>query len=645
MTEVWTPLLKERERSKQYGRENWTIEEVERYMNLLLRQTHVDLEIFLMLDALDEYDGQPEFISKILKEMMTSTIDSRTKLKVLFSSRPWEYFMQQFQNWPSIQLQNYTKGDIENYCWSFVYSKGGAVSTTLELVVQDVINRADGVFLWVKLVLNELANEAPRENDPDKLVSTLDLIPSDLHNYYTKIIQGIPENFRWYSYVIFEGISKQSSFPTLDSVIHALECSRYSTLRECCEAGDELRPKMRQQSYIEAMQGKILARMGNLIEFHSIIDGMLRAVDVQFAHQTIRDFVQGQSFKQLILGRRATRTRENGYTFLAKYCLVNSCLSKGSIGEAASYLRGHEITTGYSLKYFIDSVLDQDFKNKYAFEMYGGPLSIAMIGNLQIYMKETLQSNPGVFRKTREKLLSMKPFPFPYLLHEEVYSDVNRTQQILLSLILENGYTTHKDPLAFEEIMMDIEIAGPGSYDRIRYPSGKVDFTEAKAMKLVQYGQDPNTPIAFSMPPSNVWKRTRGQHVSERVLGPLHIAKTAEFVRCLLEHGARVNEPDTFGSTPLDHVFSSIRLTSLTPDSKRIWVSLLYETAKILIEHGGTTNTSTWKHWESVLFKLRVDGHDVKQFLECRDKIRFEEDVNDKRRGVKGKLSILLMRN
>lgn len=690
LTELLAPLLKKRSQLKQSQANIWTIDQLEIGICLLFQQTRLDLEIFLLLDALDEYDGEPEFICEILKGLMDMTSNSRTKLKILFSSRPWEAFKQGFRSTPSIQLQDYTKDDIRNYCWGTINSKGDEISSKLGLVIpEEVIRRADGVFLWVKLVLSELVNEAAQGVNPDELENILSSTPSDLREYYIRTVQRIPESFRKDAWVILSVVSVENGLEYIPEVLAALECSRHSTYEKCCESIAMLKKRlwldfktcdasklpslsrkkgfynvsirllrivMHDQTYDES--SKLLAMTGNLVE-------LIGHGKVQLAHQTVKEFVYSQEFKQSILGHGARQVQENAYTYMAKYYLAQNVWH-----QSMTWLLQHEITTGRSMKYFLDSIPKE------------WPMSInlwtfAMDCNLQLYLMETINGNLDVLRETQQTLLWKTPChvlqtmgTIPHW-HSEPQglpppSDLFRAHTNLLRLLFESGYTIQQDPLAFKSVMTEVmlcqvslsgflpnarlKIADWFRYikwitqvHQIRIRKSRmprvylisceysshwlVTALESKAAILIANGYDYNlrrlVPIqVIGGHLSTLLRRNRPQY-----LKPIHIAKTVTLTSCLLEHEAEVNEPDTSGNTPLDHVLVFFMGTK----NKDEWVRDISQTATLLIENGGITKTTTRATWEKCMGNLEQCNVDIAPFRSCFDRIEFDEDDEPKR--------------
>src|SRR5271156_231640 len=95
-------------------RSTWTINDLEQALLTLLEQKGTALDIFLFLDALDEYDGTPEVIADFMDSIVSlcTDSDSPSRVKICFSSRPWDAFVAKFDECPGFLMHHKTKTDI-----------------------------------------------------------------------------------------------------------------------------------------------------------------------------------------------------------------------------------------------------------------------------------------------------------------------------------------------------------------------------------------------------------------------------------------------------------------------------------------------------------------------------------------------------
>lgn len=186
---------------------SWTRANVEECLRLLIGQPLFKMDLFFFLDALDEYDGRPEFIASFLQDIVRQPADpskqSMTVVRILFSSHPWKALNDEFAACPGFQIQDHTENDIIEFCAASIPSDGTAMSF-LSPFVMEIVRRARGVFLWVGLVIRDLAKIVLRRTQlrntqelEHELRNTLDAIPDELYDYYQLILQCIPPFSRW----------------------------------------------------------------------------------------------------------------------------------------------------------------------------------------------------------------------------------------------------------------------------------------------------------------------------------------------------------------------------------------------------------------------------------------------------------------
>lgn len=83
-------------------------------------------------------------------------------------------------------------------------------------LVESIVRRASGVFIWVKLVLRDLfrvviANGQQVENLQDQLQKTLESLPDQLDEYFAAIIDRIAQGTRWETYVALESLARSTT--------------------------------------------------------------------------------------------------------------------------------------------------------------------------------------------------------------------------------------------------------------------------------------------------------------------------------------------------------------------------------------------------------------------------------------------------
>ncbi|KAF4634526.1 hypothetical protein G7Y89_g3578 [Cudoniella acicularis] len=123
----------------------------------LIGQDSRNARLAIFIDGLDEYEGLDADMARLFE----ATADS-LYVKVCASSRAHVIFENSFATRPSLRLQDLTHNDIQAYVEDRLlnneYMQGLLESEPLQTrdLVEEIVAAADGVFLWVHLVVQSL---------------------------------------------------------------------------------------------------------------------------------------------------------------------------------------------------------------------------------------------------------------------------------------------------------------------------------------------------------------------------------------------------------------------------------------------------------------------------------------------------------
>ncbi|KAL6789794.1 hypothetical protein J3E68DRAFT_439026 [Trichoderma sp. SZMC 28012] len=219
------------------GNEFWTLQILKKALHRIIDQKSMDLDLCIFIDALDEHDGPPEFIAEFLKDI-TMPRNSRTRIKILFSSRPWDAFKDAFPDCPGFQIHQHTDNDIRELCTHIINSECPGSQELFQLV-EEIVKRAKGVFLWVKLVLQDLSKIAAAAQPgsstgalSSELRIALQNLPDDLVEYYSTIVERTPQSFRREAFCLLEVVAKGEDIYYLKDVPGILRCLNFSHFSE-----------------------------------------------------------------------------------------------------------------------------------------------------------------------------------------------------------------------------------------------------------------------------------------------------------------------------------------------------------------------------------------------------------------------------
>ncbi|KAK6064177.1 SERAC1 [Seiridium cupressi] len=127
--------------------DDWTLQKLQKGFHEILEQSVEPLRLCLFIDALDEYDGPLEFICNFPLKVGSIKSTTDEQVKICFSSRPWNIFVDHFRGIPGFSIQEFTTTDIWDYCLGTI--KGERLSTALlEELLSEIVERSRDVFLF-----------------------------------------------------------------------------------------------------------------------------------------------------------------------------------------------------------------------------------------------------------------------------------------------------------------------------------------------------------------------------------------------------------------------------------------------------------------------------------------------------------------
>lgn len=171
------------------GDEELNVAELRRALSLVLSAS--SKKFFILIDGLDEFEGQP-------KDIIGSVMGlARENVKLCLASRPWLQFEDAFGNKPNLLLEQLTENDINRYVTD--HMRQNEFFSRLERrqprsaldILKQIVTKASGVFLWVYLVVSSLLEGLSNADTVADLQARLEALPPDLKDLFRKILQDI----------------------------------------------------------------------------------------------------------------------------------------------------------------------------------------------------------------------------------------------------------------------------------------------------------------------------------------------------------------------------------------------------------------------------------------------------------------------
>ncbi|KAK0666646.1 hypothetical protein QBC41DRAFT_397861 [Cercophora samala] len=178
----------------QEDQEPWKQSELQSVLKQLAGE-HVHAKLCFFIDGLDEYAGDHLEICETLQELSQSPF-----VKLFVSSRPWNVFENALGGNPDSKLymQSLTQTDIQQYAGAMLRSHprwdnlvGEAGNEKADSLIQKIIQKSSGVFLWVTLVTRLLREGLTNDDSIRDLERRLDGFPSELGPFFQVILDSV----------------------------------------------------------------------------------------------------------------------------------------------------------------------------------------------------------------------------------------------------------------------------------------------------------------------------------------------------------------------------------------------------------------------------------------------------------------------
>ncbi|KAK3312753.1 hypothetical protein B0H66DRAFT_607812 [Apodospora peruviana] len=174
--------------------------EVDESFGILLSLAGKNIYLAIFIDGLDEFDVHPKEVVSLIE--VISSASSGDGVKICVASRPWVEFDDAYRDVPKLQMDLFTHADMKTYVL-YNFSGCRALSDLRKLypietaqLEQDIAQKANGVFIWLKVVVDALMESATEGAGISELQGILESLPSNISQLYDAIWARIPEHNR-----------------------------------------------------------------------------------------------------------------------------------------------------------------------------------------------------------------------------------------------------------------------------------------------------------------------------------------------------------------------------------------------------------------------------------------------------------------
>ena len=325
----------------------WTESRLLTVLFNLLRQTQVDVAICMFIDGLDEFDGRYDSVIK-----MITNVSDQEHVKICVSSRPLLAFERAFAGNPCLKLQDLTFDTIRDYInkqLSHLVQQNASSNKNArqkaERLIDIIVQRADGVFLWAVIATREVRDGLQGMADLDQLAQAIEVLPPELEDLFLLVLKRIKLAFRrdaarFLQIVLFAGhmggfdlcrLYLISSQKELQDGPFVYENVAMSELSEACRT----------------FETRLLSHTAGLLELTPATGkgeryckredwDPISFTNVNFIHKTVRDFLRNNNEAKAFLSDHGLSQTQ-----------VHLCIARGTFAHLIQHSQGDAIAIPY----------------------------------------------------------------------------------------------------------------------------------------------------------------------------------------------------------------------------------------------------------------------------------------------------------
>lgn len=197
--------------------------ETESMFSQLLSICGDKISLAIFIDGLDEFDLTPNEVVTFVESISAS---AQRGVKVCVASRPWVEFEDAYADTPKLHMDRHTTKDMHIYiseafrtCRAFrdIENASPAEADNLR---RSIVEKASGVFIWVKLVTQALVQSAAEGAGLFELQAVLETMPRDIRKLYDAIWASIPDHNRRRGALLIQLVHFMNA-PDIDSLLSA----------------------------------------------------------------------------------------------------------------------------------------------------------------------------------------------------------------------------------------------------------------------------------------------------------------------------------------------------------------------------------------------------------------------------------------
>ncbi|PTB53727.1 hypothetical protein M431DRAFT_495690 [Trichoderma harzianum CBS 226.95] len=338
--------------------EPWTLSELRRTLTALATCHGLGYKFCFFIDGLDEYEGDHSEIIAMLRSLAISP-----HIKLCVSSRPWNVFEDEYGKSidRKLYLQDLTSRDIRHYVqrkleehpnWQVLPSEEPLYKTLLE----EVTTKAQGVFLWVYLVIRSLYEGLTNGDSLPALERRTRDLPADLESFFKHMLDSVEPFYHTQMVRTFQ-VAMGSTSP-LPLMIYSFLDEDFENQNFALQIPVKQMPMVEVVRRQDQLRRRLNGRCKGLLEVcRNSNEGPYMGHRVDFLHRTVRDFLRTKEMSDFLAEKAGNHGGPNTLVFKSFVPLIKSIpweevdVSEGGLlsrmlGDAVHYAYKAELESG-----------------------------------------------------------------------------------------------------------------------------------------------------------------------------------------------------------------------------------------------------------------------------------------------------------
>ena len=290
---------------------SWTYESLVQSLKALAWHQNTDAsrkKFCFFIDGLDEYDGNHLELIGLLNDLARNA-----DIKLCVSSRAWNAFRNAFNLRPSIRLEElsrldmwkFANGRLESMLLQCHTSKSRPNDVEMQALVEDIVDKAEGVFLWVALVVKSIERGLTEGDMVSMLRQRVREFPADLEDFFRVMLSRIDRVYRSHTNQALKLACLYVNSPNVATFVD------FWLIRQ--HPGGLATPRFPYEYHIETVSSSKWYDM--ILETRTMLSAACKdllmlpyvesredaaTIQVQFLHRTVYDFLQTKDISRSI---------------------------------------------------------------------------------------------------------------------------------------------------------------------------------------------------------------------------------------------------------------------------------------------------------------------------------------------------------